>query len=270
MTSGGNDSKAKDALFAWVEARCPHPPGKVLDAGTGRHSLSFLRSLEPASVTAVTADPGLCRELADAFGIRPGRADRFLVGSLASKPFLAGERFDVVLADYLIGAVERSEPYRQDEVLGRLVDLLAPTGRLYLVGWQPFPLSPAATPGARLVLEMARLRDAARGLAGLLTYREYPETWVQARLEARCLEVVDRVRYTNVFSLPFFESLAAAARHATARMEDRALRRAVEQSVDRVLAEAGRSDEVRAGVRLGWDYVLEARLRTAGGAAPTL
>ncbi len=110
-----------DALFARVvEQQGATPFGRVLDAGTGKHSLEFVSGLATTAWTAVTGDEGEVDYLQAQLGqnIRP--QDRLIMGNWANPDLLRGEDFDVVLADYLLGAVERVAPYFQEELLTRL------------------------------------------------------------------------------------------------------------------------------------------------------
>jgi hypothetical protein len=45
-----------DSLFQWFERFHGPKWGEVLDAGTGDHSLGWLQSLSPRSLTAVTVE----------------------------------------------------------------------------------------------------------------------------------------------------------------------------------------------------------------------
>lgn len=90
-----------DALFAWIEAReraQARPWGRVLDAGTGRHSLRWLSALSPApaALVAVTGEPALAAALAREF---PMPQLRVAAGNWQDAAFLADEApFDVIVA----------------------------------------------------------------------------------------------------------------------------------------------------------------------------
>ncbi len=110
---------AYDCLFQYVAERHGGAPwGRVLDAGTGTHSLDWVASLPTESWAAVTGDPREGDRLRRRATLRPD--DRVLVGNWTDPAFLAGEVFDVVLADYLLGAVEGFAPYFQAELFERL------------------------------------------------------------------------------------------------------------------------------------------------------
>lgn len=101
-----------DGLFSWIEEReaaQPQPWGRVLDAGTGRHSLSWLLGLAArssgavAEVAAVTGERSLADTLANEFaGHAAGIPLRVHAGNWADDAFLREEEatgpFDVVIA----------------------------------------------------------------------------------------------------------------------------------------------------------------------------
>ena len=52
---------------------------------------------------------------------------------------LEGKKYDTILADYLVGAIDGFSPYFQDQIFERITSHLNPGGRLYVVGLQPIP-----------------------------------------------------------------------------------------------------------------------------------
>ena len=156
-----------DALFAEIVRLQGNTPwGSVLDAGTGRHSLSFVKSLPTIRWTAVTArpDPALNVERPD---------DRIVVGNWTDTTLLSGESFDTALVDYVVGALDGFAPHFQDAFFTRLRPHCR--GRIYVIGLEPYGI--AHDEGGAIVWEIARLRDACILLAGDRCYREYPRAW---------------------------------------------------------------------------------------------
>ena len=92
---------------------------------------------------------------------------RIVEGQWTDPLLLAGETFDEVLLDYVIGAVDGHAPYFQFGLLERIRPHVR--RRLYVVGLEPPPRD-----GSELD-EVCRVRDAAILLAGHRTYREYPD-----------------------------------------------------------------------------------------------
>lgn len=195
---------ADDALFGSIEARQGSRPfGRVLDAGTGLHSLRWLATLLRGDkgmthCVAVTADSAMqsnCQREVQALGVAdsftiikgnwfphatdPAPTDLPGLGNALSDD----DKFDVILADYLIGAMDGFSPYMQDAMLGKLCRYLKPGGRLYLVGLQPLP-DTVNDGDANLLCRVRAVRDACILLAGHRCYREYPLQWMERHVQA--------------------------------------------------------------------------------------
>jgi hypothetical protein len=67
------------------------PWGRVLDAGTGLHSLRWITSLDTEGWTAVTAETSI---LSDIGGITPRESDHVASGNWLDETFLQGELYD--------------------------------------------------------------------------------------------------------------------------------------------------------------------------------
>ncbi|MCB9745072.1 MAG: class I SAM-dependent methyltransferase, partial [Alphaproteobacteria bacterium] len=137
-----------DKLFSRIERHQGDEPwGAVLDAGAGEHSMRWLAGLGASELVGVTAAHWMAervrRGLADV--LRP--QDRLVVGNWTDPTLLEGERFDTVVADYLLGAIDGFAPYFQDQLFSRLLPHVG--RRLYVVGMAPFP-DDAADEGGRL------------------------------------------------------------------------------------------------------------------------
>lgn len=246
------------SLFRFVsELHGERPWGHVLDAGTGRNSLRWVATLGSERWTAVTGAVAMAAQARAAAGAAMRPADRIVVGNWIDPGLLAGESFDTVLADYLVGAVEGFAPYGQDTLLRRLRSLTR--GRLYLIGLEPYvPLPAPADPGGRLVWEIGRLRDACLLLAGERPYREFPLAWVLDRL-ARCgFRIVAARRFPIRYGRRFVDGQIAMCRERALRLADRTLGAALDGQArtlqDRALAVIADSG----GLRLGEDYVVAA------------
>lgn len=197
----------------------------------------------------------LGREIGDR--IRAG--DRITCGNWTDPLFLHGEVYDVVLADYLLGAVEGFAPYFQDRLFGRLRPHVGQ--RLYLIGLEPYEPFPDSR-GGQLIQEIARLRDACILLAGDRCYREYPLEWVLCHLEVAGFVVEDAqvfpIRYGQRFidgQLDVCERKLPRIR-APARLVD-GLRLTISDLRQRALEHASAED----GISFGEDYVVLARPR---------
>ncbi|KAG7395851.1 hypothetical protein PHYBOEH_003097 [Phytophthora boehmeriae] len=277
-----------DALFSWIEEREDEQQqasgaswGRVLDSGTGRHSLQWLLHGDAASrtsqVVAVTGEQTLAKELSEEFApSKTPSATPLTVhaGNWESNAFLAEEPlFDVIIADYLVGAIEGFAPYFQDEICARLEQLLAPGGRIYLVGLQPLSESQAPA-GARkediaagkLIQEVARTRDACLLLAGRRCYREFPIHWCERQLEKAGLNVTNNIRLTNIYGRASITRQLEVGRRHISMIKDDILAENLQQALDRVdarlEAEFGSANLPKAEqrrIRFGFDFVIAAR-----------
>lgn len=104
------------------------------------------------------------------------------------------EKFDTIVADYLIGAMDAFSPYKQDQMIPKLVNYLKPGGKLYIVGMEPIPDS--AEGDANIICQVAQVRDACMLLAGQRPYREYPQEWIKRQVSLLSgVELVDSGEY---------------------------------------------------------------------------
>jgi len=165
------------SLYDRITALHGHRPwGAVLDAGTGRSSMRWLLGLDTERWTAITGAESMAEKTRLEIGERIRDVDRLVVGNWMDPELLAGEQYDVVLADYLLGAIEGFAPYWQDQLFQRLRPLVK--RRLYMIGLEPYvhlqPQVSASAPASQMVVAIGRLRDACLLLAGDRPYREYP------------------------------------------------------------------------------------------------
>ena len=210
------------ALFACIEALQGEAAfGRVLDAGTGPRSLGWLKTLETEAITAVTGDPLMQRQVERLAGEWQRPQDRLVVGNWADPELLAGERFDTVLADYLLGSIEGFAPYFQDALFEQLRPLTA--GRLYITGVEPYVVERPRDEGAALIWRIGRYRDSCLMLLGKKPYREYPLEWVLATLRRSGFEPAATRKFPASHSANFVNGQIDLARPGLERMADRAL-----------------------------------------------
>lgn len=228
----------------------------MLDAGTGTNSIQWITSIETTHWTAVSGAVAHAEQVRDV--VEPVRRvqDRIIVGNWADPQLLAGERFDTVLADYLIGAIDGFAPYFQERMLTRLRAVTA--GRLYLVGLEPYVTHDPGTEAGRIVWEIGRLRDAVLLLAGERPYREFPMEWAVEQLAAGGWRVIDVKRFPIRYGARFVNSQIDMCLRRLEGMRERGLAAALqargEMLRDRALEVAARDD----GLRHGFDYVIAA------------
>lgn len=249
--------------FRYIEGlQGSHPWGAVLDAGTGTNSIRWIASLATLRWTAVTGAPGHAIEVRDAIDSIRRPQDRIVLANWTDPALLAGERYDTVLADYLVGAVDGFAPYFQGALFGRLRPL---TGRrLYVIGVEPYiPVEPS-TPGGRLVWAIGRHRDACLLLAGEMPYREFPAQWVVDQLERSGFAVVAARRFAIRYGARFIDSQIDMCMPRLDALDDHALADALRARGERLRQAALALVQVEGGIRHGYDYVIAAQPVAAG------
>lgn len=247
-----------DTIMRWQGDR---PWGRVLDAGTGAHSLDWIRGLETSGWTAVTGDPARERSLLGRPGAAPRPVDAVVTGNWSDPLLLAGQRFDTVLADYLLGALDGFAPYHQDRLFGRLRRHV--TGRLYVVGLGPYPDGIVPGDGAegeagRRILEIARVRDACILLAGHRCYREYPLDWVVRNLGQHGFAVQEATTVPIVYRARFVNGQMDVCLRKLAFFEDQDVATAMRRHIGEVRARALDACARLGGLHFGHDYVVAA------------
>lgn len=251
-----------DALFSTIERwHGGLPWGDVLDAGTGAHSLSWLLGLPTRSITAVTGGSARERELTVRFGARLRGSDRVLTGNWKDPGLLRDERFDVVLADYLLGAIDGWAPYFQDQLLPRLRPTVG--GRLYFVGLSPYDDEPDDEASV-YVRKVAALRDACILLASHRTYREYPQDWVVRHLEQAGFTVLEQQHFPIVYRDRFVDGQLDVCVRKLPHLAP-ALRPAMRDHIERVRDEGHALVQRLGGLHVGSDYVIAAERKSGAG-----
>lgn len=230
------------------------PWGDVLDAGTGKSSLNWVHGLTTNSWTAVTGANGMARELHQRMGTRMRPQDRLIIGNWGDDRLLAGESFDTVLADYLIGALEGFLPYRQDDIFERLRPLVR--RRLYVVGTEPYVGGVHTTDAGRLVSEIGRVRDACLLLADERPYREFPLSWALRRLQASAFRVVAHQQFPIRYGQPFVDSQIHMSLVRLNRLADQPLAAALNAHIHHLHRRASAFVARHGALAHGADYVI--------------
>ena len=244
-----------DKLFEAIEQiQGALPWGAVLDAGTGEHSLRWICGIESQRWTAVTSAPARAARLRRHLTGQLRPVDRVISGSWTDPSLLYGERYDTVLADYLLGAIDGSAPYFQDQLFTRLRPHVG--RRLYVVGLAPYP-EPRGEVG-RLVWAIARLRDACILLAGHRCYREYPMDWVIRSLERSGYAVDEALSIPIVYGARFINGQLDVCRRELPHFADPALAEAMSARIEALRSSALALSEREGGLRFGEDYVVAA------------
>jgi hypothetical protein len=234
-----------DSLFAEVEvaeAAEAKPWGKLLDAGTGDHSLDWICSLgdKVTDWVAITGDEARGAGMRSRYATRMREKDQIIAGNWKDPDLLKGQKFDVVLADYLIGAIEGFAPYYQEQTFERLKEHITDDGRLYVIGLEPMPPSAhdSADEGLKILIEMSRCRDSCILLAGHQCYREFPHTWIHRQLEKNGFEIVKTSVLTNVYGIANIDRQLNVCRSKLRYFKDQALAKSMETYIDDIRARA--------------------------------
>lgn len=199
--------------------------GRVLDAGTGPRSLSWLMTLKTESITAVTGTPAMAAQVQRLVGDRQRPQDRLLVGNWTDPDLLAGEQFDTVLADHLLGAIEGFAPYFQTALFARLRQLTVK--RLYITGMEPYVIERPEDEAGALIWEIGRYRDACLILSGQRHYREYPLDWVLAELRRSGFQPVAARKVPTGYKANFVNGQIGLCRPLLERLADQTLGRSL-------------------------------------------
>lgn len=246
-----------DRLFQFIQkVQSDRPWGRVLDAGTGRHSLAWISSLSTTQWTAVTGEEDRSKRLEHEFRSRMRSNDRVVFGNWLDPAFLHNDVYDVVIADYLLGALDGFAPYFQDRLFPRLRSHVRT--RIYVIGLQPYELFPDSN-GGRIVREIARLRDACILLAGDRCYREYPLDWSIRHLEGAGFTVEEVQRFPIRYGDTFVREQLDVCERKLPRIADAALVSGLGERIDNVRRRALDLCRLEGGIRFGEDYVIAAR-----------
>ena len=257
MIFDGKDRQPAFGLFQEIEAfQDGQPWGKFLDAGTGNYSIGWIGTLVTECWTAVSGAEAHAAQVADAIAAKRRGADRVVVGNWADPALLAGERYDTVLADYLLGAIDGFAPYFQHRLFARLRPLVG--RRLYIVGLEPYVTGEPDNEAGRLIWEIGRFRDACLLLAGEQPYREYPAQWTVDHLEASGYRVIAAKRFANRYKERVVDSQIDLCAPRLAKIADRGLADALAARGEALRAEALAHVAREGGLRHGFDYVLAA------------
>lgn len=256
LKSGGDRALAGDIFDHIERLHSPDAWGSVLDAGVGVNSAEWLLSLNTERWTAVTASRAHAKQVETSIGARRRPQDNLIVGNWMDADLLRGQVHDVVLADYLLGAVEGFGPYFQDSLFRRLRPLVG--RRLYVVGLDPYVVGETPDPAARCVREIGRLRDVCLLLADETPYREYPAEWVCDRLREAGFRLLSARRFANRYKARWVDSQLDMGLRRLAKVSDRGLAAALEARIEVLRAEALERAERDGGLRHGFDYVIAA------------
>ncbi|MDQ8756289.1 class I SAM-dependent methyltransferase [Sphingosinicella sp. LHD-64] len=250
-----SENTAPSALFRHVEhLHAGRDWGAFLDAGTGVNSSLWGMSLPTSRWCAVTGSRAHAAQVRKVVGDRLRPQDRLIVGNWLDPELLTDERFDTVLADYLVGAIEGFSPYFQSQLFRRLRPLCR--GMLYVIGLDPYVVGPARTPAERMVREVGRLRDACLILADETPYREYPLEWAVNALTDAGFRITSARRFANRYREKWVHGQLDMGLRRLAKVTDRALATALEDRIGETRTHGVALCRAEGGLACGSDYVV--------------
>jgi len=257
MTAPKATSSLYDVVAAWQGEL---PWGRVLDAGSGAASLSWILRQETTAWTAVTADTGMYATMQQVSQGQMRADDALVLGNWMDDKLLQGARFDTVLVDYLVGAIEGFAPYWQNYVFSRLKPLA--TQRLYVIGLEPYvPYWPEESNAAgRLVCEIGRLRDSCLLLSGARPYREYPGQWVLQQLVQNGFELLEARHFPVRYGERFVNNQLNMCERHIARLSNETLANALRDHAQQLRQRALTFIEEHGALAHGSDYVIAAQV----------
>jgi hypothetical protein len=239
-----------------TELQNNRPFGAVLDAGTGRGSMRWLLAQPTERWTAITGSQKMLEATRTEIGTRLRPQDRLIVGNWLDPELLAGEQYDTVLADYLLGAIEGFAPYWQDQLFPRLRQLVR--GRFYVVGLEPYVAWTPEDAVGRMISDIGRLRDACLLLAGDRPYREYPLDWVLRHLRSAGFRVLDTERAGIRYGERFINTQLDMCSRALGKLQNRQVALAMQEHVAQLRSRAMAMLAREGGLLHGHDYIVVA------------
>jgi len=248
------------SLFRYIEdLQGDLPWGSFLDAGTGTHSMGWISTLATTRWTAVSGAEAHAIQVRDAMESIRRPQDRIVVGNWADGEMLREERYDTVLADYLLGAIEGFAPYFQQHLFARLRQHVG--RRLYVVGLEPYVTTYPRSEAGKIVSAIGRFRDACLLLAGERPYREFPLQWVIANLSASGYRVIAQRRFAIRYKQRFVDSQIDMANMRLNRMKDGSLAEALKRNGENLRQRALDHISANGEIAYGHDYVIAAEPR---------
>lgn len=218
--------------------------------------MGWISSLATERWTAVSAAEEHAIQVRDAVESHRRPGDRIVVGNWVDDRLLQGERYDTVLADYLLGAIEGFAPYFQEGFFARLRPHVG--GRLYIVGLEPYVSARPLSEAGNIIWEIGRFRDVCLLLAGEQPYREYPMQWVMANLAASYYRVIATRRFAIRYRQRFVNSQIDMSVMRLPGTGDAALAAALKERGERLRQKALTYIAQHGSIPCGYDYVIAA------------
>jgi len=245
-----------DPLFQQIERwQGDENWGDVLDAGTGEHSLRWILGQFTSSVTAITGDQQRNDALSRQFQSQLRQNDVIKVGNWLNQSLLENKSFDIVIADYLLGALEGFSPYFQSKLFGRLKPHCK--NHLYVIGQEPLPS--AFSKGGELIWQLYRLRDSCILLAGHRCYREYPQSWVLENLKHHNYQILGIQSFGMSLGSSFVQSQIQVCQSKLRYFQSRSLAKEMSLHIESIKNSLLEHIQINGPISFGEDYVIHAK-----------
>jgi SAM-dependent methyltransferase len=191
-------------VFKHIEAFKGTNWGDVLDAGTGFASMQWLQGVGAKSVTGITASGSNAERLNKVCGV----SCQVIVGDWADPDTLKDRKFDTVLAEYLLGAVDSTLMLN---VFTTLKMHMKDEGILIIVGTEPLNDSAIISEEEHMLARVTKVRDASLALSGKRAIKQFPLSFYLKLLEQSGLEVIDITLFPVVYGDPWISSQLSIA-----------------------------------------------------------
>jgi SAM-dependent methyltransferase len=259
----GSSWQGGDSVFKHLESISNLHWGDVLDAGTGKSSFDWLRKIGAKSIVAVTAAESIHFQLA----AECSKNCEVVQGDWTDESLLGDSQFDVVLADYLLGAIDAYAPYFSPVLFQRLQRHLKPGGKLVIVGYEPLPErfedrfneSVHFDQTEATLLRTVKVRDAGMLLSGARPYREFPLDSYILFLEQSGFEVEDVTIFPVVYGKPWLLSQLQVAGRLAKEVSNSKLSTGLLSEIELLRAKVEADPRFQLGTCIGADFTIIAQ-----------
>ena len=245
-----------DTLFQRIEIWYNKPFGSVLDTRTEEHSLQRLLSTQTQSITAIKGDPYRKKGLEFSYKEKLRTEDRILHGNWKHDDLLNRECFDIVVAGYLLGAIDGFAPYFKMELFGRLKRYMK--DKIYIIGLEPY-LNLVNSKGDLLMLGLSRLGDACIILSKHRSCREYLMKWMKQNLQYHSLQITQQQKLPIFYDRQFVHDSLQFCREGVIFLPLSLLKRSLFEEIANVKTKLYSLLKIYSFISFGFDYVIEAK-----------
>ena len=187
---------------------------------------------------------------------------------LTEHPSYTAQKFDTVMAEYLLGALEHFAAFTEQKLMDLLVSSMKEDGLLLFCGRKPYPYpgpdghrSSNYSKARQLVLDVERVRDAAMQLSHQREYREFPASWVRDALRQRGLVIAREKSFAGSVDLEYVTSQLRWATREAKKVSSASLSAGLLKHIRELQAAADADARLKryGGVNFGGSYCFVAR-----------